>query len=390
MRHAFGVFIGISGLLGALLCGCGGLPETPETPTAAIAVIEAVDATTNKPLTVPAVVILGGVRGVIDPAEGSVVLRNVPFGTGTPPTQPLTVTAPGYVTFAELIQISMTVVTFYTASLQPADPAETGTVQGKITSTTGEPIVSALVKFIQTGPGGVREVRGYTDNQGEFIIGGIPIGLNTVTVEAAGFVTASTHITVIQDAGGGQTPAVNISLLPGTTQVDVIGQVVNSFTEAPVAGARVQFGERGVFTTNAQGIFRIAGVTVGTYEVTVTAEGYDELTQQVQVLPGMGQLRLALTPAAPLPPGEPYNVRGTVTLLGAPDNSGAEVTAVDTTTGLTWARVITPPSGEYKLFLPPGEYRLVVTYGAATVRRTITVPGGGRILTGIDFVLTVS
>ena len=86
--------------------------------------ILALDATTTKALTVDAVAILGGVRGIITATgaspEYSVVLRNVPFGTATPPSQPCTVTAPGYVTFADQIQISLTVATFFTATFLTA------------------------------------------------------------------------------------------------------------------------------------------------------------------------------------------------------------------------------------------------------------------------------
>lgn len=373
------------------ISGCGGLgPEVPDTPTAAIGVIDAINATTGDFIDVEATAILGGVRGTITTAEGSVVLRDVPFGTGTPPTQPLTVTAPGYVTFAEPIQISLTVVTFFTAELQPADPNETGTVRGRVLSSTGQPVTSALVKFTQIAPGGMREVRGYTDSQGEYVIGGIPIGVNSVTAEAAGFITpAAVEATVVQDAGGGQSPNVDLSLIPGSTEVDVTGIVVDAFSDVPVAGARVQFGDTRTVNTDAAGLFTLRAVPVGTYSVTVTASGYDDLTRQVDVLPGMARVRLAMTPSAPQPPDGPFNVQGTVTLIGADDNSGAVVTAVDTTAGATWATVTTPASGEYTMFLPPGEYRITVTFGDRSVRRTITVPGGGRILRGVDFVLTV-
>jgi hypothetical protein len=381
----------LAALFVVLCAGCAGLPDVPDAPTAAIGVIDAIDATTNETITVDAVAILGGVRGTITVAEGSVVLRNVPFGTSGPPTQPLTVTAPGYVTFAEPIQISMTVVTFYTAALEPADLSETGTVRGVITSTTGQPIPSALVKFTHIAPGGATEVRGYTDNDGQYVIGGIPIGVSTVTAEAEGFVTSDgVDATVVQDEGGGVSPDVNLALVPGTTQVGVRGIVVDSFTDTVLPGARIVFGDVATVTSDATGSFSLDNVLVGTYDVTVTLDGYDEYTTSVDVLPGMARLRFAMTPAAPEPPTGPYNVQGTVTLIGATDNSGAVVTAVDTTVGATWATVTTPASGEYTMFLPPGEYRITATADGRSVRRTVTVPSGGRVLRGIDFVIALT
>lgn len=370
--------------------GCGGIgPVGPTEPTAAIVVVDAVDAETKNAIPVEAVAICGGVRGTITVSEGSVVLRDVPFGTGTPPVQPLTVTAPGYVTFAEPIQISVTVVTFYTAEMQEADPAETGTVTGVIRSTTGQTLISALVKFTQTTVSGVTEVRGYTDNTGAFIIGGIPIGLNRVSAEALGYVTSEQQVNVVQDAGGGINAPLQFDLLPGSTTVDVTGTVFNAFNQMPLAGANVTLGSQPAVTTNAAGAFVVPGVTVGAQPLRVTYSGYDDYEQQLNVIPGMGQVRVGMTPSAPQPPGSPYNVAGKVTLHGPADNSGALVTAVEIATAREQARVTTPASGEYQMFLPPGEYRLTVQYGAATVRRTITVPTGGRVLNGIDFILTI-
>ncbi|MGE5531774.1 MAG: carboxypeptidase regulatory-like domain-containing protein, partial [Bacteroidota bacterium] len=317
------LWAGMVALLVTLLSGCGGLaPDVPGPATAAIAVIDAIDADTNEPITVDATAVVGGVRGTITPAEGSVVLRDVPFGSGTPPTQPLTVTAPGYVTFAEPIQISLTVVTFFTATLQPADPAETGTVQGTITDDQGKPIVSALVKFTQVGPASTTEIRGYTDKDGVYKIGGIPIGVNTVTAEAQGFVTATKQATVVQDQGG-TNANVDLSLISGDTKLDVVGTVVNAFNERPLAGAQVKFGDVATVTTDANGEFTIVNVPVGPHVVIITLSGFDKIQQSVDVLPGMGRLRFGMTSTAPEPPGGPYNLQGRVTLNGAADNSGA-------------------------------------------------------------------
>lgn len=382
------LLIAVSVGLAALLSGCGGVTPTA-APTAAIAVIDAVDADTNEPLKVEASAVCGGVRGPITLEEGSVVLRDVPFGTGTPPTQPLTVTAPGYVTFADVIQVSLTMVTFSTATMHPADPANTGTVHGKITNKEGQPIVSALVKFTQPGVSDTSEVRGYTDKAGGYQIGGIPIGVNTISAEATDYVTATKQTTVVQDSGG-TNPDTDLSLLSGDTKLDVAGTVTDAFNQQPLRGAQVKFGSLATVSTNAAGDFTLNNVLVGAYQVKVTLAGYDDLEQTVDVLPGMGRLRLALTTVAPQPPGGPYNLAGQVTINGRPDNSGAVLSAVATSSARELARLTTPASGAYTMFLPPGEYRLTATYDGRSVRRTVLVPGGGRVLSGIDFVLTAT
>jgi hypothetical protein len=354
-----------------------------------MAVIYATDASTEQALAVEAVAICGGVRGTITVDEGSVVLRDVPFGIGTPPVQPLTVTAPGYVTFADTIEIETQVATFYTAELEPADPGLTGTVSGSVTSSaTSAPVTSALLKFAHTGVSETTEVRGYTDSQGRFVVGGIPIGVSQVTVEATDYVTTTITLNVAQDSGGSLNPALDVALLPGNTVVEVSGTVVDAFTDAPLAGVAVTLGSQAAAQTGADGKFAFGGVTVGAQSLVATLDGYDDYAGEVDVLPGMSRLRVAMTPSAPDPPPGPYNVQGTVTLVGPSDSSGATVTATETTSGREWARVTTPASGDYTMFIPSGQYRITASYGARSVHRTVDVLGGGRVLTGIDFVLT--
>ena len=95
--------------MATILTGCGGVgDETPPEATAAIVVVGVIDKESQDFLQVPASVVVGSVRGTATVEEGSVVLRDVPFGTDTPPTQPMTVTARGYVTEAYPVQISLT------------------------------------------------------------------------------------------------------------------------------------------------------------------------------------------------------------------------------------------------------------------------------------------
>jgi hypothetical protein len=372
------------------LTGCGSIgPDTPASPTAAVVVVDAIDADTKASIPVEAVATCGGVSGIITLTEGSVVLRDVPFGTGTPPNQPLTVSAPGYVTFAEPIQISMTVATFYTATMTKADPNTTGSVGGKVTDVaTGLPIASALARFIHADAGGTKEVRAYTDNLGNYLCRGIPIGTDTVVFEAPGYVTDSVNALVIQEAGG-QSANVDMAMIPGTTTISVSGLVYDVFSDVNLPGATVTLAGLLPVTTNAGGTFSIANVPVGSQALLVHLAGYDDYSAQVNILPGMGVLRVGMIITSATAPTGPYNLQGTVTLNGRPDNSGATVTAVDLNSSLELGREITPPSGEYLMFLPPGSYRITVTYGAVSLHRDVVVPRGGRVLRGISFILSV-
>lgn len=371
------------------LLGCGGLPPVNDGEGGGTVVVLAVEAATGAPLQVPATIIVGGVRGTLRPNDQQLILRDVPIGTGTPPTQPLTASAEGFVTKTQQVQMQVTAATWVTVELEPADPATTGTVAGTVTDAdTGEPVVSAFVQFAP--PGGDEEgtVGGYTASDGAFLVRGIPAGQRAVTVQAEGFLAFATTVTIRADSAG-PNEDLRFQLVAGDTTVTVTGRVVDVLTRLPIVNAQVTIGGVGPLTTGPDGRFTAPDVLVGNQTATVTADGYEDLSTQVRVLPGMGEITLELFEAASDPPGSPYTIGGTVTLNGAPDNAGATVTARSLESGAVLDEDETPASGRYRLFVPPGRYEVSVTFGERSISREVTVPTGGVIVDGINFVLTV-
>ncbi len=368
--------------------GCGGLPPVSETEDAGAVVVLVFEADTNAALTVPAVVIVGGVRGVLNPEDQQLVLRDVPLGTGTPPTQPLTVSAPGYQTYVQQVQLNITTATWVQVNIQPADTATTGTVSGTVTNeVTGEPITSAFVQF--TPPGQSEPaVAGYTDNAGGFVVGGIPAGARDVSVQAAGYLPYEGNITVRADDAG-DNPELHVTLIGGDTALRVTGVVVDVLTREPIAGAQVTVDDHAPVTTDADGRFEVPDVLVGERRIVVTAAGYDDYDRLTTVRPGMGDVIVEMFERAQEPPSGPSTIAGTVTLSGPPDNSGATVSAIDLTTAEVVDEQVTGASGRYGLFVPPGRYEVRVVFGARRLSREITVPPGGVTIDGIDFMLTV-
>lgn len=366
--------------------GCGGLPAQGGggEPDTATVVVTIGPAGTQEALDVEAVVICGGVRTTYRPADGWATLENVPFGDETPPRQPLTVTAKGYRTASQWVTLSVGSTTFVDVELVPVDLAETGTVEGRVTDQqSGQPIANASVKF--EGPGDV-EVEGFTDAQGNFVIGGIPAGPNNVTVGAAGYLVWTGNVDIVADEAG-ENPPLEVQLLSGSATIPVRGTVVDIATGAPIEGATVTIADQ-TTTTEADGTFAFAGILVGEHEITVTADGYEEYHDTVNVMPGMGQVRVELVGSAPNPPPPPHNITGTVEVRNRPDNSGAVVSAYNLRLGMVMDEYTTGPDGRYYLFVPPGDYELRVTYDGQQLTRRITVPGGGRVVTGIDFVIS--
>ncbi len=376
-------------LLAALIgAGCGGGINTGTTPgpSTTTVIVEARKKGTSDLVPVVASITVGGVTGQTDLAQGWAVITGVPLGDTTSPQQPLTVSAPGWVTVSQMLTLSTYSYTSVSVEMEPADPASTGTAEGTITAQSGGPITNAIVTFTPTSGD---PVVGYTDRTGHYRFGGIPAGRVTVTAQASGYLEAVTEVDLKADAEG-TNAAINLALLSGSTRVSVSGKVLRLGLEAPVAGAQVQIGEPPAVLTGADGSFRVPDVLVGQQTVKVTASGYDDREERINVVPGMGPLTLYLAPTAPEPPPGPHTIAGTVTLLGKSDNSGATVTALNRDLGEVMDTATTPPSGNYYLFVPPGSYRITVQYGDHAIGRDVILLGGGRVLTGIDFTLSVA
>lgn len=372
----------------ALIVGCGGLPPVDEQESTGSVVVMVVEEETNQPLSAPATVIVGGVRGTLKPSEEQLVLRDVPIGTGTPPTQPMTTTAQGYVTATRQVQLNVTTATWVTETLVAADTATTGTVSGTVTDMdTAEPIANAFAQF--TPPGEDEPmVAGYTDADGEFVVGGIPSGRRRLTVQASGYLAHERPVTITADDAGENDP-LQVELIGGDTTVDLRGTAVDVLTRDPIAGAEVTLGERDPVTTDADGAFTVPEVSVGEQPVVVVADGYERLERTISVLPGMDAVVLEMFEQAVDPPGGPFTLAGNVTLSGRPDSAGAEVTAVDLDSSEEPDSAVTDESGRYELFVPPGRYEVRVTFGERSLSRQVTVPEGGVVVDGVDFVLTV-
>ncbi len=371
------------------LIGCGGLPPQTEGAGGGSVVVLAGGEESGAPPEVPVTVIVGGVRGELSPSDEQLILREVPVGSGTPPTQALSATASGFVTTTQQVQMQVTTATWVTVALQKADPQETGTVAGTVTHVdSGEPVVNAFVQFTAPDDGEETAVGGYTDSDGRFLIGGIPAGERAVTVQAEGYLQRNETAEIVADADG-DNEDLQYELIAGDTTVDVTGVVVNVLTRRPLEGAEVTVGDAGPVTTDADGRFTAADVLVGDQTVTVSADGFEDLSTQIRVLPGLDEITLELLEAATDPPGRPFTITGSVTLNGPPDNSGATVTARLLDTGTVLDEDETPASGRYELFVPPGRYKLTVTYGEREIGREVTVPDGGVIVDGVNFVLTV-
>ncbi len=373
-----------------VLVGCGGVsPGQSQEPSTTTVIVECVVEGTNDLLEVPADIVVGGVRGQTDMVEGWVILEDVPLGEENPPQQPLTATAPGYVTHSEMLPLNEYSYTAVSVSMTPADPQQTGTISGTVTDVnSGEPVVNALVSFLEPGADEAGAVNGFTDATGLYTIGGIPATDVEALCQATGYLAGTATMAITADADGNNQP-LDFQLVSGSTTITVAGVVLDLRTETPLAGATVEIDSQPAVTTDSDGLFSAPQVTVGPRDIVVTADGYNPYQKTITVTPGMADLRILLARESPQPPPGPYTISGQVTLIGAADNSGAVVTAFDKDRAEELGRTVTDAGGYYYLFVPPGRYRIEVTYGGKSIGRDVELLGGGRVLTGIDFTLTV-
>lgn len=373
------------------LGGCSGLPASDPVSETATVVFAAFEGPEEDAPTIGsvAVVIIGGVRALFDgPAATELVIQGVPFGEQN--RQPMTVTAPGYLTVSQQLALSTEMATFVDLTMAPVDLTQTGTVAGVVKSTTGLPITSALVTFSwESETGGAEKLEGFTDSEGRFVIGGIPIGTVDVEAIASGYLPVQKTVTIQPDQGGSNAD-LTFSLLSGETKVTVTGVTLDMRTQEPLAGVAVTVADRPQVITGADGRFSVAEVTVGERTVLASLAGYDPYEIEINVLPGMGNVEVVMSRTSSEPPTTPYTVGGTVTLVGAEDNSGAVVTALDLDEGVEVDRFTTAADGAYRLFLPAGRYEIKVTARGKSLSRTVDYRGGGRIIDGVNFTLTVS
>lgn len=84
-------------------------------------------------------------------------------------------------------------------------------------------------------------------------------------------------------------------------EVELSGQVVDASTQEAVSGAQVTLqGKDKEATTGEDGSFTFESLSSGTYTVTVTAEGYQDWEQDVEVTEQGGTVQVELEPSSDL------------------------------------------------------------------------------------------
>lgn len=246
-------------------------------------------------------------------------------------------------------------------------------IQGRVALVgTGNPpnppaIVRAAGATTQTDP-----------QEGSFTLR-VPPNTNQLTVEAPGYPTftftlPSLRTDQVNDLG---------VIYVGPQKVAVQGRIIHALEQSPVGGATVSLlGQRtssnetdGKFTLNDVP-FDPAGVLDP--EGLVEKVGFVPQRFLVDVPPIDGIIQLGDIAIAPQsddnPPNVPGNVRGTVQIAG--ENPIGTLVIIYSPPDAETPReteVINNPSGQFALWLLPGQYRLVFSKTGRQAVRTVTV-----------------
>ena len=258
----------------------------------------------------------GGGLTTVTGGNGAFALNNVPAGTVT-----LVASAPGFQPASETV----TVTAGNTANASPMTlGSNAGSVTGKVTDASGNPISGATVSF---GGGSTT-----TASNGTYSFTDLPTGALQLVASATGFQSVTQNVTVT----GGSSTTANFSL-PAVSQSSgtVTGVVTNISTGGVIAGAVVKWNGASA-TADSNGVYTLANVAGGSQTFTASATGYLPRNGTANVSSGTTTLNFQLSTAGILNvqvvtangaavSGAPVNLSGGIiatALTGTTDSTG--------------------------------------------------------------------
>jgi hypothetical protein len=289
-------------------------------------------------------------------ADGTYRLSNLPAGQTT-----IQASLTGF-------QSGSTTVTVVAATTTAA-PAITlvsgaGAVSGNVKSSTGAAIAGASVGY---GGGSTT-----TDANGNYALGGIPVGTIQLVASAQGFQSVTQSVTV----AGGKTSTANFTLPAGAGTGTVTGKITSASSGAILAAATVSW-SGGSTTSNTSGIYTLTNVPAGTQNITAVKTGYLPHTLAIGVTGGA-------TSTLNIPIAIAGKISVKVVTSGGAVVSGATVTIK----GGVIPTTVSGSSSSTGLFttnwIPVGTYTVTVAKsGFATQSKTTTVSSG--VTTSLTF-----
>jgi hypothetical protein len=214
-------------------------------------------------------VIVTGIPGLIRASDGSFTATGVP-----PQSIPYDVvaSAPGMEQQHQSIVIRPGDSASLSFSLQPSVSSVSVTVVLAGSLSPGTPAPTPAVRV--NGTPAVRTTAG-----GPFVVSGLAPGSYTVEASAAGYESATQTLTV----AAGASASARFELRPSTGSIKVVATAVSGALPATIGIAGDSGGATQVPSAMA---YYLSGITAGQHTITVTADGFQPLSQPVTIFAG--------------------------------------------------------------------------------------------------------
>jgi hypothetical protein len=208
----------------------------------------------------------------------------------------------------------------------------------------------------------------------------VPTTATQLTVRTQGLPDFTFNLPPLQ---AGQTVDLG-DLYVGAQTISVQGRIVDALTQQPVGEATITLQRQRAQSNPTTGRFTLNGVAYDPDGVLDPPEGEVQKTGYLPrrfladqpVIDGVMEVGdlLLLPETDDNPPGQPGNVHGVVQVpLDTPVGARIDVYTPPDAPIANESVILSQPSGAFRLWLLPGNYRLVFTKGARTATRTITV-----------------
>ncbi len=356
--------------------------ESPVEPTSRLGKIKgAVTEFGNEnPLTKVNIFTNPATSSVTTDNSGEYEIANVDSGTYS-----VTAAKDGYDTLTINVTVSpnnTAVADFILSIYQDNSGDNVGIISGTVTnSETGEAVsqvnvtTSPVTNSVNTG------------SNGQFEITNVKPGTYTITASKEDFETSTTEVAVL----AGQTTTADFLLKPEEV-VNNFGTIIGTVKDLVTFNSLDQVNittepVTSSVTSNASGVFKIEGISAGTYVLSAEKEGYDSTTISVKVAIGdtsIADIFMQETDTTTIP--TTGGIQGVITdALSSDPLSGANITTVPASSLVT-----SDDQGQYSIMnLTPGSYKINVTKtGYGSNSGDVTVAAGESVTA--NFTLLIS
>lgn len=306
--------------------------------------------------------IAGATVVVRESSSGAVVSRTVTDDQGSytvtnlaPETFTVTASQENFQTLAFGAIINSNQTTTVSFNLSPNPATITGTI---FNSVTGVPLTGASIEVRILNLNGTPIASTFTNPSGVYVVSNLAPGTYAVVVSASNF--QSNTATAILTAGETETTNIGLTPSPGSISGNVTG------SGGPISGATVRITDLNGLTilttlTDPEGNYLVTGLAPGSYNVVVSAEGFQTNVTGAVVQPNLITIRdLNLAPNP-----------GTITGQLSPALGGG-IIQLFTADNILISSTTTAPGGLFRFdSVAPGQY----TITAAMINFQTSVAG---------------